>query len=119
MKHHVMLIQESVILTGFYLATEYNKTGEDNEIPDSGLSNDFSELTIREIREGLRTNGFTEIFSTIQQPNEQGKIVNVPIGQVGFLEMMLAGTAIITVFWFDINGLPVRQTVYDLRIEEK
>ena len=119
MKHHVLLIQESALLTGTYLATEYNKTEPDNDIPEPGLAEDFAKFTLKEIRDELRKVGFLEVYNTIQQPDESGKIVNVPIGQVSFLEMLLAGTAIVTIFWFKLNGLPIRQTVYDLRMNEE
>ena len=76
MKHHVLLIQESALLTGTYLATEYNKTEPDNDIPEPGLSEDFAKLTLKEIRDKLRQIGFLEVYNTIQQPDESGKIVN-------------------------------------------
>jgi hypothetical protein len=119
MKHHAILLQESSILSGTYLTTEYNKTVSDNDIPDVDLSDTFAYFTLREIRDELRKIGFVEVFSTIQQPDEHGRIVNVPIGQVSILEMLLAGTAMITIFWFSLSGFPVRQSIYELRIKEE
>ena len=119
MKHHVILLQDSVMLQNVYLTSEYNLTYEGNDIPVPGLVDEWKRLTINEIKTALRGVGFLEIFSTVQQADEHGKIRNIPIGQCSLVELLLAGTAVITIFWFDTLGLPINQTVYDLRIEEK
>jgi len=119
MKHHVILLQESLILTGIYLSTEYNKTASDNDIPDPDLADSFAKFTLKEIRDELRKVGFVEVFSTIQQADEVGRIIDVSIGAVSIIEMLLAGTGAITIFWFKQSGLPLRQTVYDLRMKEE
>jgi len=118
MKHHVILLQESLILTGTYLSTEYNKTTPDNEIPDQDLGDSFSGFSLREIHDELRKIGFLKVYDSIQVSDESGRITEVKIGNVSMVEMLLAGTATITIFWFKTNGLPERQTVYDLRVKE-
>lgn len=119
MKHHVYLLQESLILTGTYLSIEFNKTAPGNDIPDTGLVDSFKLYTRNEIVDELRKAGFREVFSTIQQQDGEGRIVDVAIGACSFLELLLAETAIISVFWFKLSGLPLRQTVFDLRFQEE
>lgn len=118
MKHHVILLQESTMLKGSYLVSEYNKTEPDNEIPDIGLSSDLQKLTIKETRDHIRRLGFLEVYSTIQQPDESGNIVNVPIGQVTMIEMVLAGTGCISILFYNTAGLPVNGIIYDIRGED-
>jgi len=119
MRHHVILMLESILQTESYLISEFNFVGDENEIPLQGLADEIRKLTIKEVREKLAFEyHFFERLPLIESVDERGNMVKVSIGQCSVTELVLAPTGIISIFFFDRLGLPTRQMVYDLRIDD-
>lgn len=135
MKHHVILLTDSIHIPGSFITEEWNTgSSEDNEIPAAFLSScglesrldvalDYKKFSLSEIRERLSVYGFVK--REFCPPNNPDSIPCDPEllkeigGSASLVEIVLAGTAIISMFFFKANGLPKYQKVFELQLPEE
>lgn len=123
MKHHVILLTDSLAIPGTYITEEWNiGAAEENQVLFSWLAEHLKKSTLLEIREYLGSNGF--IKREFCPPNNPDSISCDPEllkeigGSASLVEIVLAGTAIISMFFFKSNGLPKYQKVFELQLPE-
>lgn len=134
-KHHVVLLTDSIHIPGSYITEEWNLgSAEDNDIPRAFLasapweysldiSDNYKKLSLPEVREILSSQGF--IKREFCPPNNPDSIPSDPEllkaigGSASLVEIVLSGAAIITLFFFKANGLPKYQKVFELQIPEE
>ena len=124
MKHHVILLTDSLAIPGSYITEEWNiGCANDNEIIYSNLANDWHTFTFTEVRERLSLESFVK--REFCPPNNPDSIPSDPEllkeigGSASLVEIVLAGTAIISMFFFKANGLPKYQKVFELQLPEE
>jgi hypothetical protein len=119
MKHHVYLVTENLQLPGTYLTEEYNvDSDDDNDVLYRGLTEDFKKLTLKETREQLAALSFIKREFVPANPGVDPEVLKEVGGATSFLEMVFAGTAVVSLFFFKFNGLPMYQKVYNLELPE-
>ena len=121
MKHHVLLLVDSLQIPGTYITEEYNATEPDNDIPSPFAGKSFKKLSANETREALIADGFVK--REFCPPNNPEGIDPEIIKEIGghssLVELAEAGTAIITMYYFKANGLPKYQKVFMLELPEE
>jgi len=124
MKHHVILLTDSLAIPGSYITEEWNiGSANDNEIIYSNLVNDWYASTLSEIRERLSLESFIKReFCPPSNPDSipcDPELLKEIGGSASLVEIVLAGTAIISMFFFKANGLPKYQKVFELQLPEE
>lgn len=124
MKHHVVLLTDSIHIPGSYITEEYNVgSADENIIIEPRLADDLKKLTLPEIKEHLYKISFVK--REFVPPNNPDSIPCDPEllreigGSASLVEIVLAGTAIISMFFFKANGLPKYQKVFELQLPEE
>lgn len=127
MKHHVVLLTDSLAIPGTYITEEWNiGNSNDNEIPFPSISGDWGawqKLTMQELKDDLCHFGFIKReFCPPANPDSipcDPELLNEIGGSASLVEIVLAGTAIISMFFFKANGLPKYQKVFELQLPEE
>jgi hypothetical protein len=121
-KHHVILLTDSLAIPETFITEEYNAgSSDDNEIPFPVLSELWRKLSLREIKEQLSIEGFIkrEFCPLTENVELDPDLVKEISGSASLVEIVLTGTAIISMFFFKANGLPKYQKVFELQLPEE
>jgi len=132
MKHHVILLTDSLVIPGSYITEEWNNGNDkDNEIPFQDLVENINKETLEEVKASLSFFAFVKReFCPPATPEAIAAGIGRPIisdeellktigGSASLVEIVLAGTAIISMFFFKANGLPKYQKVFELQLPEE
>lgn len=124
MKHHVILLVDSIQIPGSYITEEWNAASiDENGIPYQHLNVELHKLTFLEVREYLGSECFIKReFCPPPNPDSiscDPELLKEIGGSASLVEIVLSGTALITLFFFKTNGLPKYQKVFELQIPEE
>lgn len=124
MKHHVILLIDSIHIPGSYITEEWNLgSDKDNEIPVPGIAESFYNDSLNNVRAFLAHESFVKReFCPPANPDSipsDPELLKEIGGSASLVEIALSGAAIITMFFFKANGLPKYQKVFELQIPEE
>lgn len=121
MKHHVVLLVDSVQIPGTFLTEEWNFNSRyENEIPYAHMEHGVKDFSVNELREFLAVEGFVKrVFTPPGPVSLDPETLKEIGGSASLVEIVLSGAAIISLYFFKANGLPKYRKIFTLDVPEE